>query len=485
VERLFVVAHLLGSLLMLFSLMYAVPVVWSLHAADGMVGVLAASFGACLGMGFLIWLATRRFRRELQPRDGALLVVLVWFVLSLAAAPPILVARPELSLIEGVFEAISALTTTGATVITGLDTLPQSINVWRHLLQWLGGMGLIVLAVAVLPLLGVGGMQLFKAETPGPMKEGKLTPRITQTAKYLWLIYLALTLACFASLRAAGMNNFDALCHAFSTVANGGFSTRDSSIAHFDSVLIEAIMAGFMIMCAINFASHFLLLRHRSLAVYWRDIETVPMLGLIFGSVLGLAGYLYFQGVYSEPLVALRHAFFNTVSVATSAGFASQDYAAWPVFAPVWMLFLACVTSSAGSTGGGIKMVRALVLIKQAGRELGRLAHPRAVLLLTLKGHPVDNHVIFAVLSFMLLWGATHLVLAFILLLTGLDAGSAFSLVVASVNNLGPALGSFGPSGSFAPLNDFQTALLGIAMIAGRLELMTFFVVLTAAFWRR
>jgi trk system potassium uptake protein TrkH len=328
-------------------------------------------------------------------------------------------------------------------------------------------------------------MQLFKAETPGPMKEGKLTPRITQTAKYLWLIYLSLTLACFVALRLAGMNPFEALCHAFSTVGNGGFSTRDASVGAFDSVAIEMVIAVFMIICAINFASHFLMLRERSLRVYLRDIETGPMLALIASSVLGLAAFLYLNGIYVSAGEALRHAFFNTVSVATSAGFSSQDYSAWPIFAPVWMLFLACIASSAGSTGGGIKMVRALILVKQAARELGRVAHPRAVLLLTLKGSRVENQVIFAVLSFMLLWAGTHIVLTFALLLSGLDFGSAFPLVVASVNNLGPALGEFGPAGSYASLDDLQTLLLGLAMIAGRLELMTFFVVLMPAFWRR
>lgn len=484
-ERLLVVAHLLGSLLMLFSLIFAVPIVWSLHAADGMIGWFLSSGGACLALGLAIWAGTRRHRRELQPRDGALLVVLVWFLLALAAAPPILAARPELTVIEAIFEAVSAITTTGATVISGLDDLPQSVNLWRHLLQWLGGMGLIVLAVAVLPLLGVGGMQLFKAETPGPMKEGKLTPRITQTAKYLWLIYLGLTVACFLALSAAGMEPFDALCHALSTVALGGFSTRDQSIAHFDSFLIEAVMVLFMLACAINFASHFLMLRKRTLAVYRRDIETMAMLGLIAASVVAIAAFLHVQGVYESAASAFRHALFNTVSVATSAGFMSQDYAAWPAFAPIWMLFLACVASSAGSAGGGIKMVRALVLVKQAVRELGRLAHPRAVLLLTLKGQTVENQVIFAVLSFMLLWGGTHAALTFVLLASGLEFLPALSLVVAAVNNLGPALGEFGPAGNLAGLNDFQTALLALGMIAGRLELMTFFVVLTPAFWRR
>ncbi len=484
-ERLFVVAHLLGSMLMLFSLVFAIPIIWSLHAADGMVVPFALSGGACLVIGLVVWGATRRHRRELQARDGALLVVLVWFILALAAAPPILAARPELTLIEAIFEAVSAITTTGATVISGLDDLPASINLWRHLLQWFGGMGLIVLAVAVLPLLGVGGMQLFKAETPGPMKEGKLTPRITQSAKYLWLIYLGLTVACFVALSLAGMAPFDALCHALSTVSLGGFSTRDQSIAAFDSPLIEAVVVSFMLVCAINFASHFLMLRRRSLVVYWRDIETVAMISLIGLSVLAIAAYLYVQGVHDSAALALRHALFNTVSVATSTGFMSEDYTAWPPFAPVWLLFLACVASSAGSPGGGIKMVRALVLLKQAARELARVAHPRAVLLLTLKGHTVENQVIFAVLSFMLLWGVTHAVLTFVLLASGLEFLPALSLVVASVNNLGPALGEFGPTGNFARLNDFQTALLALGMIAGRLELMTFFVILTPAFWRR
>jgi trk system potassium uptake protein TrkH len=328
-------------------------------------------------------------------------------------------------------------------------------------------------------------MQLFKAEMPGPMKERKLTPRITQTAKALWLIYIGLTAACILALRWVGLDWFEAVCHAFSALALGGFSTRDASIQGFQSQAVEAVLSGFMLVAVLNFSTHVLALRERSLRVYLHDIETRSVLGLILASAFALAAYLYMTGQYPSFGESLRHAAFNTISLSTSTGYMSQDYASWPVFAPLWMLFLACVGSSAGSTGGGIKMVRTLVLVKQTRRELNRLVHPRAIAPLTINGHLVENRTIFAVLGYMLLWGATHIVLTFVMLATGLDFMSAFSVVVAAVNNLGPALGDFGPTGNYAPLSDFQTWLLAIAMVAGRLELLTFFVVLMPAFWRR
>ena len=470
---------------MLFAGVFVIPLGWSLVVADGMHWLFALSGAGCLIAGLVLWGSTRSFGRELQPRDGALLVVLGWLAVSLAAVPPLWVACPQLSLAQAFFESVSALTTTGSTVLSGLDALPQSVNLWRHLLQWFGGMGIIVLVVAVLPLLGVGGMQLFRAETPGPMKEGKLTPRITQTAKYLWLTYLLITLACGLSLWLAGMPVFEAVCHALSTVSLGGFSTRDASIGGFDSLRIELVLMVFMTLSTINFATHFVAFRERSLRVYVRDIEASSSVLLILLSAAGLSVLLGLGAEFESWQQAIRHGFFNTVSVATSTGFVTRDYSSWPVFAPLWMLLLACIASSAGSTGGGIKMVRAIILLKQARRELERLIHPRAVIPLSINGNQVHNRVIFAVLGFMLLWGATQLLLTFVLLLTGVDFISAFSAVVASVNNLGPALGSFGPSANFSSLNDFQALLLAVAMLAGRLELLTFFAVLMPAFWRR
>ncbi len=479
------IAHVLGGLLMVFAATFALPLGWSLAVDDGShVSFLASGVG-CLIAGALLWAVTRRFRRELEPRDGALLVVLGWLLMSVAGTAPLLLELPGLSLVDAWFEAVAGLTTTGATVLSGLDHLPQSVNVWRHAMQWYGGMGIIVMAVAILPMLGVGGMQLFKAEMPGPMKERKLTPRITQTAKYLWLIYIGLTAACIVALRWAGLDWFDSVCHAFSALALGGFSTRDASIEGFESPVVEAVLSVFMLMAVLNFSTHFLALRERSPRAYLRDIEARSVLTLILGSAVVLGAYLYATGVYPTLGESLRHATFNTISLSTSTGYMSQDYASWPLFAPLWMLFLACVGSSAGSTGGGIKMVRALVLLKQAGRELNRLVHPRAIAPLTINGHIVENRIIFAVLGYMLLWGATQLMLTFAMLATGMDFVSAFSVVVAAVNNLGPALGQYGPTGNYASLSDFQTTLLAIAMLAGRLELLTFFVVLTPAFWRR
>lgn len=484
-NRLLVIGHVLGGLLGLFSLTFVLPVIWSLVVGDGMHPVFIASAAACLGAGLTLLLSTRRYRRELQARDGALLVVLAWFIMTLAAMPPFLVARPDLSVAKAFFEVMAGLTTTGATVLDGLESLPPSLNLWRHALQWYGGMGIIVLAVAVLPLLGVGGMQLFKAETPGPMKEGKLTPRITQTAKGLWLIYVALTVGCMLALKWAGMDWFEAVCHAFSAIALGGFSTRDASIGAFDSVVIEAILGVFMLAAVINFATHFVALRARSVRVYTRNLETVATLAVILGGGLLIAAFLYISGTFTDFSLALRHALFNTISVASSTGYASQDFGLWPPFAAFALLFLSCVSASAGSTGGGIKMVRAIVLVKQASRELARLLHPRAVMPLTISGQVVENRVIFAILGFMLLWGITQVLLTFVLMFSGIDVVSAFSVAVAMVNNLGPALGEFGPSSNYAALSDFQATLLAVAMLAGRLELLTFFALLTPAFWRR
>jgi trk system potassium uptake protein TrkH len=470
---------------MMFSAAFVPSLVVSIVMADGMHWAFAGSAIGCMAIGLSAWLATRNARRELQPRDGALLVVSGWLVVTVAAMPPLLLARPDLSLAHGFMESMSGLTTTGATVLAGLDVLAPSVNLWRHTLQWIGGLGIIVMVVAVLPLLGVGGMQLFRAETPGPMKEGKLTPRITQTAKYMWVGYVLLTLLCALALWAAGMPVFDAACHALSTVSLGGFSTRDASIGSFDSLRIEVVLSAFMLLSTINFSTHFLAVRERSARVYLRDLEASASLTLILMSALGLSALLFWQGTFDTPLEALRFGAFNTISVATSTGFMTDDYSLWPVFAPLWMVFLACVASSAGSTGGGIKMVRALILVKQAGRELRRLIHPHAVMPLTINGNTVENRVIFAVLGFMLLWGATQIALTFVLLFTGVDFISALSAVVAAVNNLGPALGRFGPAENFSALSDFQAIVLSLAMLAGRLELLSFFAVFTAAFWRR
>lgn len=484
-QRVLAIAHVLGGMLLVMSATYLLPIAWSLASGDGTAdSFIEASLGT-VAAGLGLWAPTRRWRRELQSRDGCLLVVLTWIVMAGAAMVPFLLELPGLSLTDAFFESMSALTTTGATVLVGLETLPPSLNLWRHALQWFGGMGIIVLAIAVLPLLGVGGMQLFRAEMPGPMKETKLTPRITQTAKYLWLIYVALTLACILALKAVGMTWFDAVCHGFSALALGGFSTRDANVAGFDSPAIEAVLVVFMLIAAVNFTTHFIALRQRSIEAYARDVEARWVWASICAAGLVLWGYLWWSGTYEDPWQALRIATFKTVSIATASGYTGADYETWPPFAALFLLMLGGLCSSSGSTGGGIKMARTLVLFKQAGRELVRMSHPRAVRPLLLNGHRVGDHVVLAVLGFMLLYGATLVGVTLLLLATGLDAVSAFSGAFACLNNIGPGLGELGPSRNYAGLDDLQTWVCAIAMLAGRLELLTFFALLSPAFWRR
>ena len=484
-QRVLAIAHVLGGMLMVMAATYLLPIAWSVGAGDGTTDSFVEAAIGTVAAGLLLWAPTRRWRRELQARDGCLLVVLTWLLMASAAMVPFLLELPQLSVTDAFFESMSALTTTGATVLTGLDALPQSLNLWRHALQWFGGMGIIVLAIAVLPLLGVGGMQLFKAEMPGPMKETKLTPRITQTAKYLWLLYVSLTAMCIVALRAAGMTWFEAVCHGFSALALGGFSTRDDSIGGFDSPAIEMILGVFMLLAVVNFTTHFLALRSRSLEPYARDVEARWVWMSVTGAIVALAAYLWWTGTYADPAQALRVAAFKTVSMATSSGYTGADYEQWPPLAGMGLLMIGGLCSSSGSTGGGIKMARTLVLFKQAGRELLRMSHPRAVRPLLLNRQVVGDHVVLAVLGFMLLYGATLLGVTLLLVATGLDLTSAFGGAYACLNNIGPALGVLGPTDNYAGLTDFQTWICVFAMLAGRLELLTVFVLVTPAFWRR
>jgi len=369
--------------------------------------------------------------------------------------------------------------------LTGLDELPPAINVWRHELNWLGGMGIIVLAVAILPLLGIGGRQLFKAETPGPMKDTALTPRITETARNLWLVYLGITIACILSLKVVGMSWLDSICHAFAAMGLGGFSTHDASIGFFNSPAIEFVLIVFMLLAAMNFATHFLVWRERNLKLYLRDAEAVATIGLILTSCLGIALFLWWQGTYPSFWTALRHASFNLVSIATDCGFASVDFNKWPIFAPMWMLFLSCIAVSSGSTGGGIKMVRTLILFKQAGREFLKLLHPAVVNPMKIGGQVVANNIVFAVLGFIFLYFMTVAILTFALLISGLDFISAFSAIIACINNAGPGLGVVGPAGNYGVLTDFQIWVCTIAMLVGRLEIFTVLILFTPQFWKR
>lgn len=485
-ERTLTVIHALGLMLVVFSLAYIMPVATALIYSDTSVVMdFLLAMVWTLAFGCLMWLMTRRHKGELTVRHGFLLVVGMWTAMPAFGTLPLLMVLPGLSFTDAYFETMSGLTTTGATVLVGLDALPPAINIWRHELNWLGGLGIIVLAVAVLPLLGVGGRQLFKAETPGPMKDTALTPRITETARNLWLVYLGITIVCIVALKLVGMNWLDAICHSFAVMGLGGFSTHDASVGYYNSPAIEAVLIVFMLLAAMNFATHFLALRARSLTPYRMDVEGLSTVGLVLASCVGIAGFLWWQGTYPSFWTALRHASFNLVSVATDCGFASVDFNQWPIFAPLWMLFLSCITASSGSTGGGIKMVRTLVLIKQAGREFVKLLHPSAVNPMKIGGNVIPNSVVFSVLGFIFLYFISVVTLTFTLLISGLDFISSFSAIIACINNAGPGLDKVGPAGNYAGLTDFQTWICTIAMLIGRLEIFSVLILFTPQFWRR
>jgi trk system potassium uptake protein len=486
------VLSVLGLLLAVFGLTMGVPLVVSWRLQDGALGAWPGPMLITVVLGLATWLAawlaTGRQRRELQARDGVLLVVLAWTVLPLFASFPLLthfeqIGQP-LSFTDAYFEAVSGLTTTGATVLSGLDTLPASINVWRTFLQWQGGLGILILAVAILPLLGVGGGQLFRAEAAGPLKDAKLTPRITETAKGLWTVYVLLSLVCVLAYWLAGMPALDAWIHMFSTVSLGGLSSHDASFGHFDSALLEAIAIVVMLAASCNFALYFMAARKRSWRPMWSDPELRATLGLLLGASAFVSLVLIWHGTY-EWHTAIRHAFFNVISIASTTGYSTVDYQAWPIFPPVLMLLMSGLATSAGSTGCGIKMVRLLILVKQARRELTKLIHPRAVQPVTLGGRSIGNDVIFAVLGYMLVYGVTIIGLTMLLLLSELDIETAVSAVLASVHCMGPGLGSVGPASTYAHLSDYQTWVLTLAMLLGRLELLSFMVLFTAQFWRK
>lgn len=474
--------RILGILLMLFALSLLPPLLVSLWYDDGESVHFFYSLLAVLTAGLLLWLPGRRDRIELRNRDGFLVVSFFWIGLGLLGALPFMFG-PHLSYVDAVFEAVSGFTTTGATVIIGLDHLPQSILYYRSQLHWLGGMGVVVLAVAILPMLGIGGMQLYRAETPGPMKDDKLTPRITHTARALWVIYLSLTIVGVLAYWAAGMPLFDALNHSFSAVSTGGFSTHDDSIGYYQSASIEWISIGLMLLGGINFSIHFIAWRDRSIWHYLRDTEVRAFI-LIVAMITGIvSSLLYVLGQYTSVGEALRYGTFQVVSVITSTGFATANFSAWPLMLPTLLIFISFIGGCAGSTAGGMKVMRILLLGKQALREIFILVYPRGVQPIRVGGRVMPEKLVQAVWGFFSLYVATFGVLMLAMMAVGLDQISAFSAVATCMNNLGPGLGKV--SVHFHDVNDAVKVIGTIAMLLGRLEIFTILVILSPAFWRR
>ncbi len=482
--NLLMVQRILGLMLLMFSLTMLVPVGVSFAYADGHSQPFLTSFVIIAAVGALLWLPVHRVRRDLRLRDGFLVVASFWIALAIAGATPFMLSDvPLLSFTDAVFEAVSGFTTTGATVITGLDELPKSILYYRQQIQWLGGMGVIVLAVALLPVLGIGGMSLYKAETPGPVKDQKLTPRITQTAKAMWFVYTLLTAACALGYYMAGMDAFDAVAHAFSTLSTGGFSPYDANLGHFDSAAVDGVATVFMFVGGTSFALHFSALKQRNPWHYWQDTEFKAYFCMLAVITVGTAVYLLQQGTFATLGLALRHASLQVVSMQTSTGFRTGGFAEWPGALPALLMMLTLVGGCAGSTAGGMKVMRWLLVFRQGIVELKRLVHPSAEIPVKLAGRAVPQRVISGVAGFFAMYFIIFAILTLLLMMFGLDQVTAWSAIATSINNTGPGLGDV--TMSFRDIPDSAKWVCTIAMLVGRLEIFTLVLLLTPSFWRR
>lgn len=478
------IVHVLSKLAVLYAVLLLVPTLVSYLYHDSAFNAFAGTALATLAGSTAVWAATRKHDRELRPRDGFTLVFLLWLGFAAISALPFYLYFPNISYTDAFFEAVSGLTTTGATVMSSLDTLAPSLNFWRHMMNWLGGMGIIVLAVAILPMLGVGGTQLFKAEIPGIDKDSKMAPRISQTAKRLWLVYLTFTLLTCMGLKWAGMGWFDAVCHAMSAFSLGGFSTHDASIAFFDSPAIEAVLIAATLLGAVNFASHFAMAREKSPKPYWRDEEARAMLTILAASIAAASIYMWQQGYYT-PLEALRYVGFNFVSIGLANGFANADFATWPLLVTLWMFFLSNVLANTGSMGGGIKMARALVLAKFSLREVSLLLHPNAVRTVKLNRRSISDRTAMAVMAFIFVYFMTVVIFTLGLLASGMDFITALSATIACITNAGPGLGAVGPADNYAALSGLQKWMCAAVMLLGRLEIFTVFILFTPDYWKK
>ena len=474
--------RILGTLLMLFSFAQIFPgfLAYFFEEREFVYSFIVTGFVTFLIGCFLFFLASEK-NGDLRTKDGFIITIFFWTVLGFFGSIPFYLAELEgVSYIDSLFESISGLTTTGATVLVGLDDMPKSLLFYRQLLQWLGGMGIIVLAVAVLPLLGVGGMQLYKAETPGPLKDSKLTPRITETAKALWFVYLSMTISCSILYKYFGMSWFDAVCHAFSTISIGGFSTHDDSFAFFSNSGLRWTAIIFMVISGINFALHYLAWTKKRLFHYFYDSEVKLYLSLLTSTALITYLTLYFsENIYDEMVV---DSVFQAVSIGTTTGFLTSNYSNWPLFVPIMLLIAAFIGACAGSTGGGIKVIRALILIRQGSSEITKLIHPNAVVTIKFGRKSLDPRVSESVWGFFAVYVATFLIILMFLLSQSNDFLTAFSAVGATLNNLGPGLGAV--SENYKEITDGSKLALCIAMLLGRLEIFTLLLLFTPAFWR-
>lgn len=480
--QLALVARTLGVFLMLFSASLAPPLVFSWVTGDEETVNFAITLLTGLGLGILVFLVFKPRQDHIKTRDGFVIVALMWITMSGLGSLPFLFSL-GMSPADALFEAASGVTTTGSTVIVGLDELSPSILLFRQELQWLGGIGIVVAAVALLPMLKIGGMQLYRAETPGPMKDDKLTPRIAHTARALCGLYVSMTAVCALLYWLAGMSAFDAVSHAMTTLSTGGFSTHDASFAFFDNPAIEMIAIVFMTLGAINFSIHFVAWKTLDARRYWLNVEARTFL-LFIAITAGIVGsILYFTGESPTLITALRHAMFEVVSVVTTTGFGVKDFSSWPLALPVIFIFMSFMGGCGGSTSGGMKVIRFVILAKQASIQVQRLVHPQLVRSVKVSERVIPDHVIDAIWGYFVLYVVTFAITMIALMMDGLDQVTAFGAVATCMNNLGPGLGEVATN--FVSVSNASKYLLVFAMIAGRLEIFTILVLVTPAFWRQ
>jgi trk system potassium uptake protein TrkH len=475
-----IVLKFIGLLLMVFSVTQLPPIIVDLIYQQDQAHIFGFAFFVTLVLGLIIFYPFRNHKQELRIREGILLVASFWIILSLIATIPFMFGSLQMSFVDSFFESMSGLSTTGATVIVGLDELPKAILYYRQQLQWLGGMGIIVLAVAILPMFGMSNLGVFHAEASG-ISQDRITPKLTQTAKNLWLIYVSLTIACFVAYFAAGMNVFDALSHSFSTVAIGGFSTYDASLGYFNSPAIELVAIIFMLLAGVNFSLHFLFLHKRSLHTYTKDSEFKTYITFLLFMSIVVVIYLN-QHHYNDISDALRHGIFEVISIATTTGFSSTDFSVWPAILPVLLIFASFVGASAGSTGGGIKVVRMLLMFKLGMREIKKLIHPSAQINIKLGGRSLPAKTLVSVWAFFALYVLSFVLIMILLMLSGLDQITSFGATAATINNLGPGLGDV--ANNYQNINNFAKIVLSFAMLLGRLEILTLLALFHRAFWR-
>ena len=481
--QLSIVAKTIGLLLMVFSFAQIPPIVVDLIYAEGEYISFLYSFLLTVLGGLVLWWPFREVKKDFRLREGVLIVVCFWIVLSLFGTLPFLITDSisKLSFSDAFFESMSGLTTTGATVLSQLDDLPKSILFYRQQLQWLGGMGIIVLAVAVLPLLGVGGMELYHAESSGIAKD-RLTPKLRNTAIALWKIYVSLTVLCAIGYFFSGMSIFDAISHSFSTVAIGGFSTHDSSIGYFNSPAIEMIAMFFMFLAGINFSLHFVAWNNRSLVDYIKDSEFKTYSMVLICSTIIVIAALSFNSQYESSIETLRHSLFQTISIATTTGFTSQNFSSWPAAIPVFLIMMSFIGACVGSTGGGIKVVRILVMFRLGMKEIHKFIRPNAQVSVKLNKSSINEKALVSVLGFFSLYAISFFLILMLLMFAGLDQVTAYSATAATMNNLGPGLGDVAQN--YGSLGEVAKWILSFSMLIGRLEVLTIIAIFHKAFWR-